>query len=326
MARLAYNDNFVLGFGGGRGRGGGSWTTDVPDAEYHLTQGIRRLTRINTIDPERVGDGVVLPVRPMDEDLFDYPFLYAVEVGRWSLDDAEAARAARIPAARRLPDGRRLPRQRAVGSASWIPCGGCSPTARSWRSPMTTRSSMCSTTWTRKCRSPESIALMTGRTYEQDGVDPHWRGVFDDNGRLMVAINFNMDLGDAWEHADDPEYPAAADRAGLSLRHQLRPLRDESLTLIDVEFLLGHSIWAFRSGELAFARGWPMWLLFCAGRRWASRPSSSRCCAGASWNVVQRGVIGAAAVRVPGAGAGAAVAAGAERRARSAIARTWSPC
>src|SRR5687767_7419229 len=28
-----------------------------------------------------------------------------------------------------------------------------------------------------------------------------------------------------------------------------------------LEFLLGHSIWAFRSGELAFARGWPLWVL-----------------------------------------------------------------
>jgi uncharacterized membrane protein/ribosomal protein L16/L10AE len=32
-----------------------------------------------------------------------------------------------------------------------------------------------------------------------------------------------------------------------------------------LEWLLGHSVWAFRSGELAFARGWPMWLLgLCA--------------------------------------------------------------
>jgi len=29
-----------------------------------------------------------------------------------------------------------------------------------------------------------------------------------------------------------------------------------------LEFLLGASIWAFRSGELAFARGWPVWLLW----------------------------------------------------------------
>lgn len=28
-----------------------------------------------------------------------------------------------------------------------------------------------------------------------------------------------------------------------------------------LDFLLGHSVWAFRSGELGFARGWPLWLL-----------------------------------------------------------------
>ncbi len=32
-----------------------------------------------------------------------------------------------------------------------------------------------------------------------------------------------------------------------------------------LEFLLGHSIWAYRSGEFAFARGWPLWLFWlCA--------------------------------------------------------------
>ena len=41
----------------------------------------------------------------------------------------------------------------------------------------------------------------------KDGVVPHWRGIYDDDDRLMVAINWNMDLGDAWEHADVPEYP-----------------------------------------------------------------------------------------------------------------------
>ena len=37
---------------------------------------------------------------------------------------------------------------------------------------------------------------------------PHWRGIYDERGRLIVAMNFNMDMGDAWEHADDPYYPA----------------------------------------------------------------------------------------------------------------------
>ena len=49
---------------------------------------------------------------------------------------------------------------------------------------------------------------------------PSWRGVYDDKGRLMVAINFNIDMGDAWEHADDPYYPnpmtALAYRLGVN--------------------------------------------------------------------------------------------------------------
>ena len=42
-----------------------------------------------------------------------------------------------------------------------------------------------------------------------NGVDtpPIWRGIHDEKGRLLVAINFNMDVGDAWEHADLPAYP-----------------------------------------------------------------------------------------------------------------------
>ena len=49
--------------------------------------------------------------------------------------------------------------------------------------------------------------VFSTRTYERDGHVPHWRGIRDDDGRLMVLINHNMDLGDAWEHADWPLYP-----------------------------------------------------------------------------------------------------------------------
>jgi hypothetical protein len=67
---------------------------------------------------------------------------------------------------------------------------------------------------------PGSAALRNGVTYEKDGYQPHWRGVFDDQGRLMIAINFNMDLGDAWELADLPYYPqpltALAYRFGIN--------------------------------------------------------------------------------------------------------------
>ncbi|MEC8944235.1 MAG: DUF4159 domain-containing protein, partial [Acidobacteriota bacterium] len=44
-------------------------------------------------------------------------------------------------------------------------------------------------------------------TWEQDGYVPHVRAIFDDDGRLLVLINWNTDLGDAWEWAEDPWYP-----------------------------------------------------------------------------------------------------------------------
>jgi hypothetical protein len=53
---------------------------------------------------------------------------------------------------------------------------------------------------------PGIQSLYSGLPYERDGYTPHWRGIYDDEGRLMVVINFNMDMGDAWEHADVPEY------------------------------------------------------------------------------------------------------------------------
>ena len=46
-----------------------------------------------------------------------------------------------------------------------------------------------------------------GRTWELDGYEAFARGIFDDKGRLMVVINGNTDLGDAWEWFERPEYP-----------------------------------------------------------------------------------------------------------------------
>ena len=37
----------------------------------------------------------------------------------------------------------------------------------------------------------------TERTYERDGIDPKWRAVRDDQGRIIVAICHNMHIGDA---------------------------------------------------------------------------------------------------------------------------------
>jgi hypothetical protein len=55
---------------------------------------------------------------------------------------------------------------------------------------------------------PGQAHLRAGCKYCQDGgVGAHWRGIYDDKGRVMVAISYNSDIGDAWEYADDPYYP-----------------------------------------------------------------------------------------------------------------------
>jgi len=64
---------------------------------------------------------------------------------------------------------------------------------------------------------PGALFLETHLTYEKFGKVPHWRGIYDDRNRVIVAICFNMDLGDSWEHADNPEYPEKFSALGLRI-------------------------------------------------------------------------------------------------------------
>jgi hypothetical protein len=52
------------------------------------------------------------------------------------------------------------------------------------------------------------------------GTTPAWRAMYDDKNRMVVGVNYNTDIGDAWEYADAPEYPehmtALAYRYGIN--------------------------------------------------------------------------------------------------------------
>jgi Domain of unknown function (DUF4159) len=213
FTRLVYQDNTTQGFGGFGGFGGrGAWRTDAPEAEMHFLQGVHRLTRIDANDGFHA-------VQLMDDELFDFPFLYGVEVGRWYLSDEEAARLREY-----LLKGGFLMVDDFHGSLQWESfmesMRRVFPEREVTEIPDNHEVFHVLFDLDHKVQIPGVYALMNGQTYEQDGVDPHWRGLFDDNGRLMVAINFNMDLGDAWEHADTPEYPqpltALAYRFGIN--------------------------------------------------------------------------------------------------------------
>src|ERR1039458_2059403 len=64
---------------------------------------------------------------------------------------------------------------------------------------------------------PGAQYIETGQIWEKDGKQPHWRAIYDDRGRIMVAMCFNMDLGDSWEHADNPAYPVHFSDLGIRL-------------------------------------------------------------------------------------------------------------
>lgn len=191
---------YAYGSGDGyRRRRRGGWRTDWPAAEYHLTNGISRLTVIDTAYGGKFLD-------PLDNELFDYPWIYAVEVGGWYLDDNEAQRLREY-----LLRGGFLMVDDFHGPREWA--GFTSSLQRVFPErpivEIPDDDPLLHTLFDldQRTQIPGIQYLWSGTPYEKDGYTPHWRGVYDDDGRLMVAINFNMDMGDAWEHADLPEYP-----------------------------------------------------------------------------------------------------------------------
>ena len=62
------------------------WTIDYPRSDRHLSEAVRRLTRIQARSVEEPVD-----LRDGDE-VYNWPWLYGVEVGHWNLTDAQAAK------------------------------------------------------------------------------------------------------------------------------------------------------------------------------------------------------------------------------------------
>jgi hypothetical protein len=208
FARLQYSD----GEGGPWRRRRGSWSTDWPDADRHFLEGVRRLSGIHARPMERI-------VTLLDDQVFDYPWLYAVEVGGWAFSDEEAARLREY-----LARGGLLVVDDFHGSNQWA--GFEQGLRKVLPDPPIVEIPDNDPVFhvfydvDSKTQIAGNQFLYSGRTYEQDGVVPHWRGIRDDKGRLIVIINFNMDLGDAWEWADYPAYPerwtALAYRFGIN--------------------------------------------------------------------------------------------------------------
>ena len=192
FTRLIYNGNDA-------GDWGPRWQVDWPQAENHLLQGLSRLTRLNA-NP----NGAL--VRLTDDKIFDYPWVYAVEVGSLSLSNLEAERLREY-----LLRGGFLMVDDFHGPAQWqnfaYAMKQVFPDRQIENIPLDDSIFEILYDINERQQIPGMRALNGGRTWERGGRVARWRGIRDDHERIMVAINFNMDMGDAWEHADWSEYP-----------------------------------------------------------------------------------------------------------------------
>ena len=182
-------------------RGRGSWSTDYPRADRIFLSFIDRLLpNLDAYEQEFV---VQLP----EPEIRAYPFLYALEVGSMALSPPEIQ-----------------------GLRDYLLAGGFLVIddfwgTREWQNfeyeirqvlpeyeivDLTLDHPIFTTFYEidEILQVPNiGNGIRGGPTWERDGYIPMVKGIHDDEGRLMVVINWNTDLGDAWEWADNPQYP-----------------------------------------------------------------------------------------------------------------------
>jgi hypothetical protein len=166
---------------------------------------VRRLT---VIDARSVEQPVDLDD---DDDVFNWPWLYAVEVGTWDLTEEQAAKLREY-----LLRGGFLMVDDFHGGYEWQIFQESMSRVFPQRPivDIPPEDSIFHVFYDVEDFSqiPGYQFVFSGDTAEnkwgmRDGRPPHWRGIYDDEGRLMVAICHNMDLGDAVEHSNTIGYP-----------------------------------------------------------------------------------------------------------------------
>jgi hypothetical protein len=194
----------------GYGRRFRSWGTDWPKADIQFLVGVRRLTNIDAFELDN-------PVRLDDPELRRYPFLYALEVGYMALTEPEVQGLRDY-----LLAGGFLVIDDFWGSSEWAnfehEIGRVLPEYPVVDIP-SDHPILGTFYQIEEILQVPNVGLgrMGGRTWERDGYEPALKGIFDDRGRLLVVINWNTDLGDAWEWAENPWYPIHFSNFALKL-------------------------------------------------------------------------------------------------------------
>jgi len=207
-SRLRYTSSYANGSSFGYRGFRGGWSRDYPKADNDCLIALRRLTHINSPSPLNVVD--------LDSDhIFDYPWIYAVQVNTWTFTDEEAKRLHDY-----LSKGGFLMVDDFHGTDDWehFMAGMRMVLPDRPVEDLKDNDEIYHVLYdiNEKFQIPSEVYVNTGRTYEKDGYVPKWRAIRNDHGRIMVAICANMHLGDAWEWADSPQYPEKF--SGLAFR------------------------------------------------------------------------------------------------------------
>jgi hypothetical protein len=181
------------------------WTQDYPRADRHFSLALKRLTRIHARSAEQ-------PVNLDDGDQYDFPWLYAVQVGEWGLTDKQASEMREY-----LLRGGFFMADDFHGALEWEMFEKRIKKVFPDRPIVDIQDDdpIFHTVYdiNDRIQVPGAAHLRLGYKrpdYSRgpdDGRGAHWRAIYDDHGRVMVAISYNSDIGDAWEWADEPAYP-----------------------------------------------------------------------------------------------------------------------
>jgi len=151
----------------------------------------------------------------LDDHLFDYPWIYATQAGYWDLSDAETARLREY-----LLRGGFLVTDDFWGADEWEVFRSTMARALPGK-PILDIAETDPVMHVLYDIGPKDLTFIPGSRHlyrgaggtvevrQPEGTAPAWRQMSDDRGRMVVAANFNTDVGDAWEFADVPYYPAA---------------------------------------------------------------------------------------------------------------------
>jgi hypothetical protein len=194
FVRLQYDNFYNDGFRSG------TWRTDFPSADSNFLRGVSRLTNVRVMR-----EPIVL--RFDDEEIFDYPFLYALEMGRnggpwFTPAEQENMREYLLRGGFLLIDD-------FWGTRQW------DNFYRAFTEVFPDRQIIELPPDHEVFRSyydidgPQMIPVIGNpENYPEQDVDRATNhAILDDAGRVMVLINWNSDMGDGWEHTYDPSYP-----------------------------------------------------------------------------------------------------------------------